>query len=579
MNVLGISAFFHDSAAALVRDGEVVAAAEEERYTRRKHEYRFPTRATEFCLRKAGLTIDQVDHVVYYEKPGRRVRRVLATLLANPASGRREYVGQMLTYVRRLARLRSEVRREIGFRGRVLFTEHHVAHAASAFYCSPFEDAAVFTIDGVGEWATAATGTAGPAGIALTREMHFPHSLGLLYSVFTGYLGFRPNSGEYKVMGLAPYGKPRFLDRLLEIAPIAADGSLRLDLRYFRFEAGLPEANERFWDHFGGPPRESETGAFTDRENDLAASVQAYTELAMIRTCHTLAAETGQRRLVMAGGVALNCTANSKLLRETPFREIFVQPGAGDSGCALGAALAVYHQLTGQPNSRRRFSPYLGDDFTEVEVEEVLRKHRAKYRRLTEDELCREVAAKVAAGRVVGWCQGRMEFGPRALGGRSILADPRSPTMKEHLNEAIKLREGFRPFAPSVMKEQASDLFDLPQADCDYMLFVANVRPGVMAIPAVTHVDGTARVQTVSRDGNPLYHRLLTAFRDLTGCPVLVNTSFNVRGEPIVRTPFEAYRCFMATGIDDLAVGPCLLAKEDQKVDPAINYLDDLELD
>lgn len=500
-------------------------------------------------------------------------------MLRTRGVNRHDFASQVHGYVRRLAGLRAEVRRQTGFKGTILFTEHHLAHAASAFYCSPFEAAAVLTVDGVGEWATATMGTAGPAGIRLTREMHFPHSLGLLYSVFTDYLGFRANSGEYKVMGLAPYGQPRFLDKLLEIAPVAADGSLRLDPRYFSFRGGLPEANPRFWDHFGGPPRKAETGAFTARENDLAATIQAYTELALVRMCNALAAETGQDRLVMAGGVALNCTANTRLLRETPFREIFVQPGAGDSGCALGAALAVYHQATGEPNRRRWFSPYLGDGFTEAEAGETLRKHGARFRRLSDDDLCREVAAKVAAGRVVGWCQGRMEFGPRALGGRSILADPRDPNMKEHLNEAIKLREGFRPFAPSVMKEFAAEAFELPQADCDYMLFVANVRPGAMPVPAVTHVDGSARVQTVAREANPLYHQMLGAFRSLTGCPMVVNTSFNVRGEPIVRTPFEAYRCFMATGIDDLAIGPFLLAKEDQAWDPAINYLDTLELD
>jgi carbamoyltransferase len=579
MYLLGVSAFFHDSAAALVRDGEVVAAAEEERYTRVKHESDFPENAATFCLRQEGISVRDIDKVVFYEKPVSRYGRILSALLSASGVGRREYASMVLFGSWFLMRVRRTVRKRLGFTGEVLFVPHHLSHAASAFYCSPFDSAAVLTIDGVGEWATAAMGEADAKGVHLYQEMQYPQSIGLLYSIFTEYLGFRPNSAEYKVMGLAPYGKPAYLDKLLEIAPVAADGSIRLDMRFFMLRYGLLAAGPRFAEHFGGPPRPMNSTTLTTRDHDLAATIQAWTELAVVRMCRHLARETGHRRLVMAGGVALNCTANSKILRETPFREVFVQPGASDAGCSIGCALAAHHALTKQPNRRRPFNVYLGDRFSPEEVEAVLKKYEATYQRLAEAELCRETARRIARGRVIGWFQGAMEFGPRALGGRSILADPRDPKMKDHLNEAIKLREGFRPFAPSVLKEHAAEVFDLPQADCDYMLFVAPVRPGAMAVPAVTHVDGTARLQTVDRQANPLYHRLIGEFHQLTGCPMVVNTSFNVRGEPIVRTPFDAYRCFMSTGIDDLAVGPFLLAKEEQRPDPSIHYLDQLEPD
>jgi len=593
MHILGISAYYHDSAACLVRDGEVLAAAQEERFTRRKHDHRFPARAVEFCLRHGGIGPDQLDFVAFYDKPLLKFERLLETYIDYAPRGLRSFLMAMPLWLREKLWIREQVSKEAGFRGKVLFTEHHESHAASAFFPSPFERAAVLTMDGVGEWATSSYGYGRGNELHLLKELHFPHSLGLLYSAFTYYTGFKVNSGEYKVMGLAPYGEPRYVRTILdELVDLREDGSLRLNMKYFDFAAGLTMTNGRFDQLFGGPPRRPESEV-TQREMDLARSVQEVTEEAMLRMARHAHRETGEKNLCLAGGVALNCVGNGRILREGPFERIWIQPAAGDAGGSLGAALSVWHQYLG--NERRveevcrggsdgMRGAYLGPKFTDDEIEEFLLTVGANYRRAGRGGLAEAVARLLADEKVVGWFQGRMEFGPRALGARSILGDPRSPRMQSQMNLKIKFRESFRPFAPSVLRERVADFFEL---DCDspYMLLVAPVREHLRvpmtegeerlfgieklnvprsAIPAVTHVDFSARIQTVRREDHPLYHELLSAFGRLTGCPVLVNTSFNVRGEPIVCTPAEAYACFMRTEMDALALGPYVLLKEEQ---------------
>lgn len=565
--VLGVSGLFHDSAACLLRDGQIVAAAQEERFTRRRHDAALPTRAIAWCLEDAGIDAGRVDHVVFYDKPVRKFGRLLESyLLAAPRSFG-AFVEALPSWLKNKLWVAQELERALGVEREVLFTEHHMAHAASAFYPSPFERAAVLTLDGVGEYATASAGVGEGASLTLQREIRFPHSLGLLYSAFTAYLGFRVNSGEYKVMGLAPYGEPRHRETILrELIDVREDGSFRLDLRYFDFVSGRSMTSERFHTLFGGAPRPLDSPP-TQREMDLAASVQAVTEEVVLRMCRDLHRRTGLTDLCMAGGVALNCTINGRILKaDTGFERLWVQPAAGDAGGAIGCALATWHQHLGRPRSADGLrdamrGARLGSRVTEAEVA-ALRAGGAVATKLSEEELVRAVAERIAGGAIVGWCEGRMEFGPRALGGRSILADPRDADMKRRLNEELKLREGFRPFAPSVPREDARAYFDLP-GDSPYMLVTAPVRKGA-GLPAVTHVDGSARVQTVDAQEHPRFHRLLRAVGERTGVPVLVNTSFNVRGEPIIRTAAEAYRCFMRTGMDCLVLEDWLFHRGEQ---------------
>jgi carbamoyltransferase len=611
MWILGVSAFYHDSAAALVGDGTVVAAAQEERFTRRKHDPSFPLQAIRYCVSSARIAAEQIDHVVFYEKPFLKFERLLETYLAFAPRGFGSFLRAMPVWLKEklfLKRLLVEELRSISadvdWEPRLLFAEHHQSHAASAFYPSPFEDALILTMDGVGEWATASAGIGHGASIDIEREIHFPHSLGLLYSAFTYYTGFKVNSGEYKVMGLAPYGRPRFaqliLDNLIDVQP---DGSFKLDLSYFDYCTGLRMTSSRFDALFGGPPRRPNE-RLTQRHMDLAASVQEVTELVVRRMAANLARDSGQRNLCLAGGVALNCVANGKLLRDGVFENLWVQPAAGDAGGALGAALAAYHshcdlprRVTGSGDTMS--GSYLGPSYSQEEIEAALIDAGARFVLLPDDQLISETAAALADGKAIGWFQGRMEFGPRALGGRSILGDPRSPTMQKTLNLKVKFRESFRPFAPSVLREHLSDWFDLDR-DSPYMLIVADVRHdrrremtsaeqalfGIdklnvvrSEIPAVTHVDYSARIQTVHAETNPRYHALISAFRDRTGCPMLVNTSFNVRGEPIVCTPADAFRCFMGTELDVLVVGNAFARKEDQNPSLRLDYANAFDAD
>lgn len=607
--ILGISAFYHDSAAALVIDGRVVAAAQEERFTRRKHDAGFPKQAVDYCLRMGGLTPAQLDHVVFYEKPLLKFERLLETYLASAPYGLRSFFMAVPQWVHEKLQLPRLMNEGLGgqYTRPYLFTEHHEAHAASAFFPSPFEEAALLTVDGVGEWATASIGVGRGNRIELTHELRFPHSLGLLYSAFTYFSGFKVNSGEYKLMGLAPYGTPRYADLILErLVDLRPDGSFRLAEEYFDYCAGLTMTSAKFDQLFGGPPRQPET-PLTSRELDLAASVQAVTELVLLRMAKHLHDQTGQKYLCLAGGVALNCVGNGRLLREGPFERIWIQPAAGDAGGALGAALFAWHQLLDNPRQGGlpdgQHGSLLGPDYSTGEVAAALADLGAVSRRAADEEsLCQETADLITAGKVVGWFQGRMEYGPRALGNRSILGDARNPEMQATMNLKIKFRESFRPFAPIVLADQASEYFELPAgADSPYMLIVAGVQPahrrsaetsaeaGVARvrevrsdIPAVTHVDYSARIQTVDSERNPRLHQLLEAFAGKTGCPVLINTSFNVRSEPIVCTPTDAYRCFMATDMDVLVLGDHILLKEDQPSASRVNresHLQQFEMD
>ena len=613
MHILGVSAFYHDSAACLIHEGRIVAAAQEERFSRKKHDARFPRHAIQYCLREAGIAPAELAHVVFYEKPFLKFERLLETYLAFAPRGFMSFAAAMPVWIKDKLFQKSMLAGALGevlggdpahWQDRLLFSEHHLSHAASAFYPSPFESAAVLTLDGVGEWATASLALGRGRELQTLKEIHFPHSLGLLYSAFTYYLGFKVNSGEYKVMGLAPYGAPGYADLIREkLMRIAADGSFQLDMRYFDFATGLTMTGRRFHALFGGPPRVAES-ALTQRHMDLAASVQAVTEDIMLRMARHIAAETGENNLCLAGGVALNCVANGKLLRERCFDRLWIQPAAGDAGGALGAALAVWHLHHGQdrrlPEGRDAMQgACLGPGFTDSEIEAELRSCGARFHRLDETTLIERVADALAAGQALGWMQGRMEFGPRALGARSILADPRSPVMQRQLNLKVKYRESFRPFAPSVLGERVGEWFE-HDTDSPYMLLVAAVRKdqrrapseaeqalsGIerlkvprSTVPAVTHVDYSARIQTVHRDTQPRYHALITRFYEKTGCPMLVNTSFNVRGEPIVCTPTDAFKCFMGTELDLLAVGDYLLLKTEQDAGLRENYEERYELD
>ena len=586
--ILGISAFYHDSAAALIVDGNIIAAAQEERFTRKKHDAGFPKLAVEYCLKEAGLTLDDVDHVVFYDKPLTKFERILETYLAVCPAGFRSFLKAIPVWLGEKLWMDKVIGDALDYDGDVLYAEHHESHAASAFYPSPFEKALVLSLDGVGEWATSSVCIGEGSKLEFVGEINFPHSLGLLYSAFTYYTGFKVNSGEYKVMGLAPYGEPKFVDLILEhIIDLKEDGSFKLNMEYFNFHRGLTMTSEKFHTLFGAPPRERE-GTITQREMDLARSIQDVTEEAMLRIAKHWVEKTGIRNVCMAGGVALNCVANGKLLRSGIVDNLWIQPAAGDAGGALGCALAVWHKYLDKPRQHRtedqQKGSYLGPAFSTDDAESYFKKIGVPYERLDDDALLDKTASVLADAKVVGWHQGRMEFGPRALGGRSIIGDPRSQSMQKTMNLKIKYRESFRPFAPSVLKEDVSDYFQ-HEGDSPYMLIVAPVkeeRRKVMTeeesklfgieklniprsdVPAITHVDYSARVQTVDGKYNPKYHGLLSKFKEKTGCSVLVNTSFNVRGEPIVCTPADSYRCFMRTEMDYLVVENCILDKTQQ---------------
>ena len=611
MRILGLSAFYHDSAAALLVDGELVAAAQEERFTRKKHDAGFPKNAVEYCLAEGGIDLDQVDHIGFYDKPFLKFERLLETYLAFAPKGFTSFRMAVPVWLKEKLfqkRLLRDHLMECGagkdVEARLLFTEHHQSHAASAFFPSPFQEAAVLTIDGVGEWATTSVGLGRGNRLEMLKELHFPHSLGLLYSAFTYYTGFKVNSGEYKVMGLAPYGEPKYARLILEhLMDLKDDGTFRLNQEYFNYCTGLTMTNGKFDELFGGRPRKPDE-LVRQRDMDLAASIQVVTEEVMLRLTRALAQETGQKHLCLAGGVALNCVANGKILRDGAFERIWIQPAAGDAGGALGAAFAAYHLFKDQPRQLNgvrdgMHGAYLGPAFAQAEIERRLADAGAVFDVLPEDAMIASTVAALAAEKAIGWFQGRMEFGPRALGGRSILGDARSPTMQRTLNLKVKYRESFRPFAPSVLREAVADWFELDD-DSPYMLLVADVvdqRRRLMnqdeqalfgidklnvprsEIPAVTHVDYSARIQTVHADTNPRYHRLLSAFHERTGCPVLVNTSFNVRGEPIVCTPEDAFRCFMGTEIEVLVAGDCVLRKEHQDPAKKLDYKDAFDLD
>ena len=586
--ILGISAFYHDSAACLLKDGEIVAAAQEERFTRKKGDASFPRHAVDYCLKVGGVGVRDLAYVGFYDKPLLKFERILESYLGVTPRGFLQFLKAGPVWMKEKLFLDRNLREELGgFEGQVLYGEHHESHAASAFFPSPFDEAAILTMDGVGEWATAAWGVGRAADIELVREIKWPDSLGLLYSAFTYFTGFKVNSGEYKVMGLAPYGRPKYVDLIYrELIDLREDGSFRLNQKYFDYLTGLRMTNGAFEQLFGGPPREPET-KLTQREMDLARSIQDVCEEIMLRMARTVHRETGLDRLCLAGGVALNCVGNGRVLREGPFKQLWIQPAAGDAGGALGVAQLIWHRHCQQPRvagGDRMKGAYLGPDFTDSEIEAFLKAQGAAYERLERSDLLSRVAEILGNEKIVGWFNGRMEFGPRALGNRSILGDPRSPKMQAQMNIKIKFREGFRPFAPSVLRERVSDYFEM-ECDSPYMLLVAPVKherriPLTEAqqrlwgidllnvpksdIPAITHVDYSARVQTVSRDTNPDYYDLIRAFERLTGCGVVVNTSFNVRGEPIVCTPRDAYQCFMRTHIDYLVLGPFLLDKTRQ---------------
>ncbi len=588
MDILGISCFYHDSAACFIRDGKIVAAAQEERFTRKKHDPRFPRNAINYCLEEAGIKIQDLDHLVYYDKPLLTFERLLLSYLTVAPRGLKSWLEAMPLWLGKKLYIPNVIKKETGYESDILFTEHHEAHQASAFYPSPFNEAAILTIDGVGEWATASYGTGKGNNLTILKELHFPDSLGLLYSAFTYFTGFKVNSGEYKLMGLAPYGVPKYKDIILsELIDLKEDGSLRLNLAYFDFLGGLKMTNSRFSELFGGPPREPETD-ITQREMDIAASIQTVAEEAVLRMANHVYKETQQKYLCLAGGVALNCVANGRILREAPFDDIWIQPAAGDAGGALGAALCVWHRFLGNDRNNdtghdTQQGSYLGPSFSSQTVEKFLVSKNYVFHKLDIDKRARTIAELISEGKIIGHMSGRMEFGPRALGARSIIGDARRQDTQTVMNLKIKYRESFRPFAPTVLEERASEYFETDRPS-PYMLLVANVRQerrfpqpskdGMPMmerlkvkrsdIPAITHLDYSARLQTVNKKDKPDYHAIIAEFEKLTGCAVIVNTSFNVRGEPIICTPEDAYRCFMRTEMDVLVIENFIMFKEEQ---------------
>ncbi|GAB4287382.1 MAG: carbamoyltransferase [Ignavibacteriaceae bacterium] len=605
MYILGISAFYHDSAACLIKDGEIVSAAQEERFTRKKHDYNFPVNAIRFCLEENKISGSELDLVAFYDKPFLKFERLLETYLTFAPAGIKSFIKAMPLWIKQKLWMKDFIKSELNYNGTIIFPEHHESHAASAFFPSPFREAAILTMDGVGEWTTTSFGTGKDNSLELTAEIKFPHSLGLLYSAFTYYTGFRVNSGEYKVMGLAPYGEPEYVDLIYkELIDVKEDGSFRMNMKYFNYCQGLTMTNERFHRLFGGPPRKPES-ELTQKDMNIARSLQEVTEEIVLKMGKHVYKETGQKKLCLAGGVALNCVANGRLLREGPFENIWVQPAAGDAGGAIGAALAGWYIYLNNPRSAddlhdAQKGSYLGPSFSDSQIELFLRQNEIQAERLTADELTDTVAKLLDSEKVIGWFQGKMEFGPRALGARSVIGDARSPQMQSKMNLKIKFRESFRPFAPSVLYEKVNDYFEFDR-ESPYMLMVADVKKerrkpmseeekklfGIQKlnivrsdIPAVTHVDYSARLQTVHKETNPLYYKLIEKFYELTGCPVIINTSFNVRGEPIVCKPEDAYRCFMRTDMDYLVMGSFLIDKNNQKPVPEEkNRKEELQLD
>jgi carbamoyltransferase len=611
MNILGLSAYYHDSSACILIDGEIIAAVQEERFTRIKHDSSFPSKSIQYCIKEAGIDCENIDYVVFYEKPFLKFERLLETYLAFAPRGFKSFTSSLPVWVKEKLFQKSSIINELNmalgtqddWKNKLLFSEHHLSHAASAFYPSPFEEAAILTMDGVGEWTTTSLAIGKLNSVEVLKEIHFPHSLGLLYSAFTYYTGFKVNSGEYKVMGLAPYGMPKYVDKIKDnLIDIKEDGSFFLDMSYFDYCTGLTMTNKKFADLFDGPPRDPES-ELSQKEMDLAASIQVVTEEIVLKLANSIRIETGLKNLCLAGGVALNCVANGKLLKSSTFDDVWVQPAAGDAGGALGAALAIHHMMLDNPrkdiNQDNMRGSYLGPKFSEAETSKVLDSLGATHNKLSEDELFETAAEALASGKAIGWMNGRMEYGPRALGARSIIADSRSPTMQKMLNLKVKYRESFRPFAPSILKEELSNWFELDK-ESPYMLMVSEVCKdkrllpsnedeslfGIeklniprSKIPAVTHIDFSARVQTVDSLTNPRYHKLIKQFFDKTGCPVLVNTSFNVRGEPIVCSPEDAFKCFMGTELDILIIDSIILYKTDQ--DPSLKeqYETKYELD
>jgi len=596
MYILGISAFYHDSAACLLKDGQVIAAAQEERFTRIKHDFHFPKESIKFCLAEAGITIKDVQYVSFYEKPYLKFDRLIKTYLMNAPRGMKSFITAMPLWIQEKLWIGREIRDKLGFKGKMFYPEHHQSHAASAFYPSPFQNAAILTMDGVGEWATSSYGIGNANKLDIKNTIRFPHSLGLLYSAFTYYTGFKVNSGEYKLMGLAPYGDPLYVDVIYKnLIDVKEDGSFHLNMKYFNYCTGFTMTNENFDALFGREPRKPES-SITKLDMDLARSIQVVTEEIVLKIAKHIHQETGEKNLCLAGGVALNCVSNGRLYREGPFERIWIQPAAGDAGGALGAALHVWYKELGNPRNPitiadRQVGSRLGSSYGDDDIETYLKENEIPYKKLPGKELHHEVAGLIANENVIGWFNGRMEFGPRALGSRSILGDPRSPKMQSQMNLKIKFREGFRPFAPSVIAEKAKEWFDMAGVEqrsdfsSPYMLIVGHVQKSKMLnndgevkkaegferlksvntqIPAVTHVDNSARIQTVHQETNPDFYSLLTEFEKITGCPVLINTSFNVRGEPIVESPEDAYRCFMRTGMDYLVLGSFLMDKKEQ---------------
>ncbi len=612
MYILGISAFYHDSAACLLKEGEIIAAAQEERFTRKKHDANFPHNAIKYCINEAKISANQIENIVFYEKPFIKFERLLETYLAFAPKGFLSFTKAIPLWIKEklfqksslVKELNTSLGSEVKWQNRILFSEHHLSHAASAFYPSPYENAAVLTLDGVGEWTTTSLALGKGNDLKVLKEIKFPHSLGLLYSAFTYYIGFKVNSGEYKLMGLAPYGKPLYAELIKKkLITIANDGSFHLNMEYFDYPTGLTMTNDKFNKLFGGSPRKPET-KLTQREMDIAASIQKVTEEVVIKIAERISKETGERNLCLAGGVALNCVVNGVLLRKKIFDNIWIQPAAGDAGGALGAALSAWHlhhkndrKLSISGDSMK--GSYLGPQFSDTQIESELNTCGANYKKLTEIELINEVVSAITNQKAIGWMQGRMEFGPRALGGRSIIADPRSPLMQKQLNLKVKYRESFRPFAPSILCEDVAEWFE-HKTDSPYMMLVAYIQKDKRiektnaenllfgldkinlsrsSVPAITHVDYSARIQTVHKDTNPQFHALISKFKEKTGCPILINTSFNVRGEPIICTPTDAFKCFMGTDLDLLAIGNYLLFKNEQDESLKKNYKDLYELD
>ena len=564
MYILGISCFYHDAAACLIKDGKIVAAASEERFTRKKYDESFPINAIKYCLKEAGITIDEIDYIGFYDKPFLKFERILSTYLSVFPRGLISFYSALPIWLKKKLWIPQIIRKELNYKGKIIFIDHHLSHAASSFLVSPFEKAAILTLDGVGEWETGTKGKGEGNKITLTHSINFPHSLGLLYSAFTYYLGFRVNSAEYKVMGLASYGKPTYYDLIKkEIVDIKEDGSFKLNMKYFAYHYGLVMTSKRFHKLFGGPPRKPESEV-TERHQDIAASIQKVTEEIVLKMVNSLYKETKIDNLCLAGGVALNCVANGRIWRETPFKNIFIQPAAGDAGGAVGVAFYIWNSILNKPREFIWQDNYLGPQFSKEEIRKFLEERKIPYQELEDKDLIKKVAKLIAEGAIIGWFQGRMEWGPRALGNRSVLADPRRTDMKELVNKMIKFREEFRPFAPSILEEFAGEYLDM-DIPSPYMLFTANVKEEKKkVIPAVTHVDGTSRHQTVNKKQNPRYYALLYEFYKLTGVPVLLNTSFNLRSEPIVLSPSDAYLCFMRSGLDYLVLENFLLDKKEQ---------------